>query len=259
MATSNFRMSYPAARGEMVLQGHADACAEFGHAAWVIDGVTQPRCPRCGETTATEEEIEAYVTLLKATAAAEAEERRIKELMRNTLALTSSVTGPLDRGAWYVSHKPTGRLVRWPGESVPSSWSNNRSAVLAGFDYARELSTESGDAYELITGAEVVEAFGRPREVPSAAAQRADRLKARNAELDKANQRIADRHRQDAAPEARRDDPRGRHRLGVRRDPRAVETRVSDTPATGTHWKATRTTTASRTTQRRSNPWPGGM
>lgn len=159
MTTKHFRMSYPAASGEMILQGHADACAEFGHATWVIDGVKQLRCPRCGENVATEAEAAEYAASL----AAEAEEVRVKELVRNTLELTSSLVAKMNRDAWYVSHKLTGRVVRWPGESIPASWSNNRSAVLAGFDYARELSTESGDDYELITGAEVFEAWGRPR------------------------------------------------------------------------------------------------
>lgn len=33
----------------VVTQGHADYCRLYGHATWTIDGVTQPRCPRCGD------------------------------------------------------------------------------------------------------------------------------------------------------------------------------------------------------------------
>lgn len=52
-----FRMEFPAAStsddylDRMILQGHADACAEFGHASWVVDGKDVGRCPRCGEVT----------------------------------------------------------------------------------------------------------------------------------------------------------------------------------------------------------------
>lgn len=51
MSTSNYRNDYPVADGRMVCQGHADACAEYGHATWVIDGIDQGVCPRCNEVT----------------------------------------------------------------------------------------------------------------------------------------------------------------------------------------------------------------
>lgn len=34
-----------------VKQGHADYCAAHGHAEWIVDGVDQHRCPRCGTVT----------------------------------------------------------------------------------------------------------------------------------------------------------------------------------------------------------------
>lgn len=34
-----------------VKQGHADYCAAYGHAEWIVDGVDQHRCPRCGTVT----------------------------------------------------------------------------------------------------------------------------------------------------------------------------------------------------------------
>ena len=46
---ARFRMSWPALQGEVIQQGHADACALYGHATWHLDGQLQPRCPRCGE------------------------------------------------------------------------------------------------------------------------------------------------------------------------------------------------------------------
>jgi hypothetical protein len=48
---NNFRMDYPITDGRPVLQGHADACAQYGHATWNKDGVAQGVCPRCGEIT----------------------------------------------------------------------------------------------------------------------------------------------------------------------------------------------------------------
>lgn len=52
-----FRREYPAIStsehwgDRVVQQGHADACARWGHAFHKIDGVDQGRCPRCGEVT----------------------------------------------------------------------------------------------------------------------------------------------------------------------------------------------------------------
>ena len=51
MSTNNYRNSFPVVTGEIVCQGHADACAEFGHATYKIDGVDQGYCPRCNEVT----------------------------------------------------------------------------------------------------------------------------------------------------------------------------------------------------------------
>lgn len=44
-----YGMTMPASRGETVCQGHADWCAEHGHATWTVDGEVQGTCPRCGE------------------------------------------------------------------------------------------------------------------------------------------------------------------------------------------------------------------
>lgn len=49
---NTFRTSFPVLTGDVVMQGHADACEEFGHATHKIDGVVQSYCPRCGEVTA---------------------------------------------------------------------------------------------------------------------------------------------------------------------------------------------------------------
>lgn len=49
MATEPLR--YPAATGQTVTQGDADYCTAHGHAVWLIDGVEQDCCPRCGEVT----------------------------------------------------------------------------------------------------------------------------------------------------------------------------------------------------------------
>jgi hypothetical protein len=54
---SYFAMSFPALNGEVVMQGHADYCAEHGHATHTVkraDGVTHfvaINCPRCGAST----------------------------------------------------------------------------------------------------------------------------------------------------------------------------------------------------------------
>lgn len=46
-----YRMSYPAATGDVITQGHANYCAANGHAKWTVAGVDTGRCPRCDEKT----------------------------------------------------------------------------------------------------------------------------------------------------------------------------------------------------------------
>jgi hypothetical protein len=48
---SHYGMDMAAAKGEIVCQGHADYCAEHGHAKHTVDGVDTGRCPRCGVRT----------------------------------------------------------------------------------------------------------------------------------------------------------------------------------------------------------------
>ena len=43
------RLGYPAVNGDMVTQGHADYCAEYGHAVHMEDSEESPWCPRCGD------------------------------------------------------------------------------------------------------------------------------------------------------------------------------------------------------------------
>lgn len=46
---SHWAMDMPFSKGQMVRQGDADYCAEFGHTKyWIIDGVEQGLCARCG-------------------------------------------------------------------------------------------------------------------------------------------------------------------------------------------------------------------
>lgn len=45
--------TYPALTGDPVTEGHARMCREQGHATHTIDGVVQPRCPRCGDLATT--------------------------------------------------------------------------------------------------------------------------------------------------------------------------------------------------------------
>jgi hypothetical protein len=49
---SFWAMSFPLAKyGDgNVMQGHADYCAEWGHATDTRDGVVMSWCPRCGAT-----------------------------------------------------------------------------------------------------------------------------------------------------------------------------------------------------------------
>ena len=46
-----YGMTMPASNGEPVCQGHADWCAEHGHAVWTVDGERMGTCPRCGHVT----------------------------------------------------------------------------------------------------------------------------------------------------------------------------------------------------------------
>lgn len=51
MTDSNrYARSFPAVTGDVVTQGHANHCAEHGHATHTVDGVVSPFCPRCGES-----------------------------------------------------------------------------------------------------------------------------------------------------------------------------------------------------------------
>ncbi len=43
-------MSFPAINGEVVTQGHADYCAEHGHASHTVGTDVSPNCPRCGSS-----------------------------------------------------------------------------------------------------------------------------------------------------------------------------------------------------------------
>lgn len=59
MTANQYRTDYPVIEGRTVCQGHADACVEFGHAAWVVDGVDQGVCPRCNEVLTAIERLRA--------------------------------------------------------------------------------------------------------------------------------------------------------------------------------------------------------
>lgn len=54
MSTSTYAKTYPALSGQPVTQGHADHCAERGHAFHTIAGEVQDHCPRCGELVTSE-------------------------------------------------------------------------------------------------------------------------------------------------------------------------------------------------------------
>lgn len=59
----NYATSFPAASmsddylDRVVTQGHADYCAERGHATYTKDDVVQDFCPRCGAVTAEQEQV----------------------------------------------------------------------------------------------------------------------------------------------------------------------------------------------------------
>lgn len=52
---SHWAMSYPLIPGGdgNVMQGHADYCAEWGHATYTDNGIVASWCPRCGNWTGT--------------------------------------------------------------------------------------------------------------------------------------------------------------------------------------------------------------
>ena len=49
-----YALSYPAATGEVITQGHADYCAANGCATLTEYGIVASFCPRCGESNSTE-------------------------------------------------------------------------------------------------------------------------------------------------------------------------------------------------------------
>jgi hypothetical protein len=46
---SRYATSFPVLSHDVVTQGHADYCAEHGHATHTVDEVVSPFCPRCGQ------------------------------------------------------------------------------------------------------------------------------------------------------------------------------------------------------------------
>lgn len=69
-------MSFPALEGGVVTQGHANYCAEHGHATHTFDGKVQPYCPRCGDVShpeafPTREEMAALMQRIEVEEAAE--------------------------------------------------------------------------------------------------------------------------------------------------------------------------------------------
>lgn len=44
-----YTTSLPAVAGDVVTQGHADYCKEYGHAGYTAAGEAVPWCARCGE------------------------------------------------------------------------------------------------------------------------------------------------------------------------------------------------------------------
>lgn len=66
----NYGMDMAAAKGQIVCQGHADYCAEHGHATHTVNGKDTGRCPRCGVITvpapASEETTAKFESLLDA-------------------------------------------------------------------------------------------------------------------------------------------------------------------------------------------------
>lgn len=56
-----YAMDHAAIKGETVTQGHADYCAEHGHAVTIVEGQDQGVCPRCGDVTMSATEHAALV------------------------------------------------------------------------------------------------------------------------------------------------------------------------------------------------------
>lgn len=51
-------MDYPVPYGRPVTEAHVKICQTRGHVSYVKDGIDQGMCPRCGEITTSEEQIE---------------------------------------------------------------------------------------------------------------------------------------------------------------------------------------------------------
>lgn len=52
------RMDYPVPYGRPVTEAHVKICKEYGCVSYVINGIDQGMCPRCGEVTTSEEQVE---------------------------------------------------------------------------------------------------------------------------------------------------------------------------------------------------------
>jgi hypothetical protein len=51
-------MDYPVPYGRPVTEAHVKICQNRGHVSYVKDGIDQGICPRCGEITTSEEQVE---------------------------------------------------------------------------------------------------------------------------------------------------------------------------------------------------------
>ena len=49
MSNPRYANECPILTGDTVTQGHADYCAEHGHATYTQNGKAVPWCPRCGD------------------------------------------------------------------------------------------------------------------------------------------------------------------------------------------------------------------
>lgn len=98
---SLFATDMAAADGRMIQQGHADYCAAHGHAFWIVDGVYQGRCARCGDDMTSTEESATRALMPKITD----ERRRLHGLYTFAVESTETVD---DYASEYLTADRTG-------------------------------------------------------------------------------------------------------------------------------------------------------
>lgn len=120
----NYKLSYPAVNGEVVTQGHADYCAEHGHAKHTIDGVVSPLCPRCGADKTSE--VAAVITFTPCGAG------------HAIVNMNNRPIGDASRKHGFIHYRTRDRKITAVIKSTDSTFAALTYAIMGGIENGRD-------------------------------------------------------------------------------------------------------------------------